>query len=244
MKPIASFLQLFRWGNVLLGCLAVVVSAYILGELDNWRVIIVATIAVASIIAASNAFNDVIDYEIDKIQRPHRPLPQHQVRIETAYYGAIALFGVGIVISTFINWQAWTIATCIATLSIVYSLYLKGTPAIGNVTIAAIIGMTFLFSGSAFGELWRLAVPAYLTFGLTTVREFVKDMADVEGDRALNVRTFPAKFGLETAERFAIVLMGTIAVGSLLPYWLTAKPAYLTLSIVGVDFPFCVPYSF
>ena len=38
-------------------------------------------------------------------------------------------------------------------LMVVYSKYLKGLPLIGNMTIALILGLSFLFCGAAFGKI-------------------------------------------------------------------------------------------
>ncbi len=48
---------------------------------------------------AGNAINDYFDYEIDRINRPRRPIPSGRVNRKTALYFSILLFGTGIVLS-------------------------------------------------------------------------------------------------------------------------------------------------
>jgi 4-hydroxybenzoate polyprenyltransferase len=38
-------------------------------------------------------------------------------------------------------------------------------------------------------------VPAFLAFGLTLIREIVKDIADIKGDQAINSKTLPIVWG-------------------------------------------------
>ena len=75
---ISSFynhLELLRPFNVLISALAMIISASILGELLNLEKLIPVIITVMCFTGAANAINDFIDFKIDQINRPNRPIP-------------------------------------------------------------------------------------------------------------------------------------------------------------------------
>ena len=233
-----GFLQLFRPLNLLLGALAIVISSSIL-EVEVPFIILQTVFVVIILNAAANAFNDYMDFETDKINRPDRPIPKGAVSKTTALTAAILLFVAGITLSAFLNSGAFIIASLIAVpLMIAYSLWFKGWPLFGNIVIALILGLTFIFAGAAFGNLWGLIVPALLAFGFTLLRELVKDIADLEGDRSAGLRTFPVLAGEKKSAILAIILSTMIGAGALIPYFLGFYGLkYLIILIFGIEFP-------
>ena len=51
---------------------------------------------------------------------------------------------------------------------------LKGKPLIGNIAVSLTLGLSFLFCGSAHGNVVPMWIPMILAFGLTLIRELVK----------------------------------------------------------------------
>lgn len=239
MSSFTVLLYLFRPINLLLGAIAVIISAAILGTIDQTFLLIQAILVVVMFNAAANAFNDYMDYETDKINHPNRPIPRGDISQKVALGSAIILFGLGIVMSAFINLQAFFIATFVAVpLMVMYSLRFKGLPLVGNVVVAFILGLTFIFAGAAFGTTWGLPVPALLAFGFTLIREIVKDMADIEGDKAANLNTFPVRFGMKASVWLAIASTVLLSLGTLVPYMLGVYgKKYLIVLILGIEIP-------
>lgn len=194
---------------------------------------------VVTLNAAANAFNDYIDLDIDRINRSNRPLPRGIISPRIALWSSLVLFGIGIGISAFINQPAFIIVALIATpLMVAYSLWLKGTPLIGNLVVSFILGLAFIFAGAAFGHLWGMLTPAFLAFGFTLIRELVKDIADFKGDRATNLKTFPVRFGIGTSIRLTIVLIILLCIGVLIPYWYGIYgKLYLVVLALGIEIP-------
>ena len=80
-----------------------------------------------------------------------------------------------------------------------------------------------------------------LAFGLTLVREIVKDIADIEGDRSMGFRTSPVATGIDKEIELTIFLSVCIGVGSFLPYMNgTYGLWYGIWLILGVEIPMCV----
>ena len=80
MKNIYNYFLLTRPLNVLISGLAMVVSAAILDSLDETRTSALIVLTVMSYTAAANVINDVLDLEIDKINRPFRPIPSKNLK--------------------------------------------------------------------------------------------------------------------------------------------------------------------
>lgn len=239
MKSVLATLRLFRPVNLLLGAMMVTVTAALVDALNQTDLLMKGIFVVMSFTAAANAFNDYRDLETDKINRTNRPLPRGDLAPETALILSILLFMIGTGISFTINTGAFIIAAVVALpLMVVYSLWLKGTILIGNMIVAVIIGLSFVFAGALFGELDRMIMPSLLAFGFTMVREFIKDMADADGDRAAGFITFPVKFGIEKSARIAIFLTVLLMALLVAPYFMNIySEKYLVAAFLGIGIP-------
>ena len=156
---------------------------------------------------------------------------------------AIILFIIGSVTAFQLPFYAMLTAVGIVMpLIIIYSLRLKGTPLLGNITVAVILGLTFIFCGLAFNKLGPMVIPAILAFGLTLVRELIKDIADVEGDNSAGLKTLPLVIGKNKAITFAVintVLIGLVALVLLrLFYQFNISIQDLTFVLTGVPIYF------
>ena len=239
MNLILGFIKLLRPLNIAVAAFAVLVSAYILGIYEQYYTLTCVAIVVIAYNGAANAFNDYCDYEIDLINRPNRPLSRGMITGFQALSFAIILFGIGSVTAFQLPFYAMLTAVGIAMpLIIIYSLRLKGTPLLGNVTVAVILGLTFVFCGLAFNKLSPMVIPAILAFGLTLVRELIKDIADVEGDNSAGLKTLPLVIGNNKAITVAVINTVLIGLGALLPYFFHIYGKYyLILLVIGVEIP-------
>ena len=239
MNLILGFIKLLRPLNIAVAAFSVLVSAYILGVYEQYYILTYVIIVVIAYTGAANAFNDYCDYEIDLINRPNRPLSRGMITSFQALSFAIILFGIGSAAAFQLPFYAMLTAVGIAMpLIIIYSLRLKGTPLLGNVTVAVILGLTFLFCGLAFNKLSPMVIPAILAFGLTLVRELIKDIADVEGDNSAGLKTLPLVIGKNKAITVAVINTVLIGLGALLPYFFHIYGKYyLILLVIGVEIP-------
>jgi 4-hydroxybenzoate polyprenyltransferase len=99
-------------------------------------------------------------------------------------------------------------------LLVFYNAKLKNYPLIGNVVVAFILGLSFIYAGSVFNNIDPLMVPAFLAFGLTLIREIVKDIADIKGDQAINSKTLPIVWGKNKSIKlcaFLSIILGICA---------------------------------
>lgn len=242
MNKILAHIKLFRPLNLTIGAFAVFISASILQVLNQVTLLIAAILVVVCYNAAANAINDYCDIEIDRINRPERPLTTGLVSSTFALWIAVLLFAIGSVIAFMLPVLATGIAILLALpLMIFYSFTFKGLPLVGNIVIAFILGLTFIFAGAAFGNILPLIIPSFLAFGLTLLRELVKDIADYEGDMEISLRTYPIKVGVERAVKQSVWLAVVIGISALLPYLVGYYSlAYLILLILGVEIPLSI----
>ena len=239
MNTFFYHIKLLRPLNVFTSGLAMVIGSGILGTLNDTGTLLLVMAVVMCFAGAANALNDVVDYEIDKINRPMRPLPSGFVKKRTALFISILLFSMGTLACLELSEAAKVIGIVIAMpFMVLYSKYLKGMPLIGNMIVAFILGLSFLFCGAAFNNMSPMWIPMILAFGLTLVRELVKDIADMEGDQSAGLKTFPITVGIEKSIQLSIFLSACIGVGAFIPYlYGTYGIWYGILLILGVEIP-------
>jgi 4-hydroxybenzoate polyprenyltransferase len=247
MKSLWWHIKLLRPLNLLTGAFAMVVSAGIMNSLYEIKTLLITICVVVFYNAAANAYNDVKDYKTDVVNQPKRPLVTGHVEINTAMSMAIIFFGIGSVFAFGLPMIARIIAIGVSMpIMIIYSKSLKGTPLLGNATVALILGLAFIFAGAAFNRMGPMVIPALLAFGLTFVRELVKDMADIDGDTKAGLNTFPVKFGMHKSSYITITAAFIIGLGSLVPFLkgYYGLP-YLIILVLGVEIPLAmIVFSF
>ena len=123
-------------------------------------------------------------------------------------------------------------------LMVVYNIHLKGKPLVGNIAVSIVIALSFLFCGAAhqnYGPMW---LPAMLSFGLTFLRELVKDVADLKGDLSMGLATFPILIGIYKSRQLIIFLCFLVSLLALWPvYNSTYGIWYGIIVFIGVEVP-------
>ncbi|MBE2280341.1 MAG: UbiA family prenyltransferase [Ignavibacteriaceae bacterium] len=194
--------KIIRPGNFLIiiiaGILGTVISN---GSFENTGIFnaLVIAFSAAFIGAAGNVINDIIDIEIDKINRPSRPLPSGLLSLKFAKIFFFVLSAAGITLSAFTSYTGFFIAVLSYFIIVIYSLKLKRIPLTGNITVAFFTGLIFIYACSTTGNYSAGIMPFIFAFLTNFMREILKDIEDIEGDTAKGVITFPSKAGIKTA---------------------------------------------
>jgi 4-hydroxybenzoate polyprenyltransferase len=148
-KSIRPWLQLVRLPNVvtaaadsLAGCLLATGS---LGEPRRWLPLATASMV---LYASGTALNDVFDFEIDRAERPNRPLPSGQVsRRSAAWLGGLGLvLGPALAVMTGAE-ASGIVAAVLAVCILSYDAGLKHT-LLGPVAMGACRGLNLLLGMS------------------------------------------------------------------------------------------------
>lgn len=239
MNNFFQHIRLLRPLNLLVSALSMIVCASILNGLDNHTTLLLTILVVVCYNAAANIYNDLLDLNTDSVNHPQRPLVSGFVKAKTAKTMTIILFVIGTISTLGLNLQSKIIAVALALPAlIIYSKYLKGTPLFGNALVGIILGLAFIFSGAAYGHITRMVVPALLAFGLTFVRELIKDIADFEGDKIAGLNTFPVSKGIQTSVHVITTAAIIIGASALIPYAMGYYGLpYLIVLVLGVEIP-------
>jgi geranylgeranylglycerol-phosphate geranylgeranyltransferase len=170
---------------------------------------------------AGNAINDYYDIEIDRINKPERPIPSGRISKSQALFFSILFFALGTLIAFFINIICGIIALFNSLLLIYYAATLKRTVLIGNLSIGYLTGSTFLFGGAVFytnGGIEAVSILFLLATLATIAREIVKDIEDIEGDKQDGASTLAISIGPEKASYLASSIGFLAVLASPLPY--------------------------
>ncbi len=214
----AAVLALLRPVNGAMAAAAVLVGAFVAGRPFVPGPALWGALSAFAAASGANAFNDYVDREADRINRPDRPIPSGGIAPLTALAVGLGAYGVSILAAMSIGLEARGLALSWVVVTILYSWVLSGVPLLGNVVVALVASSPLLMGAISQGNAGASLVPLGLAFLIHLAREVVKDAEDLEGDAAQGVRTFAVLFGRRASlalARFVVVLLMAAA---LLPY--------------------------
>ncbi|WP_096391484.1 geranylgeranylglycerol-phosphate geranylgeranyltransferase [Halopenitus persicus] len=198
-------------------------------------VVLAAVVATVLATGAGNAVNDYFDREIDRVNRPDRPIPRGAISPRGALAFSLLLFAGAVVAALALPLAAIALAVFNLILLVAYTELFKGLPGVGNVVVGFLTGSTFLFGGAAVGRPLGAGVLFALAAVATVTREIVKDVEDVAGDREEGLNTLPIAIGERRSLRIGVALLVAAVLASTGPYlWGSFGTAYLVL-IVPAD---------
>ncbi len=228
------YLKLIRIHNVI-GAAVGDFTGYVVAS--EWKILplkLLISILVVSLVAAGGyAINDVYDIEIDKINKPDRPLPSGKVSLKNAIFLSYATMILGIVFSVFLGYVQILVAFITSLLLYLYARTLKRTGLTGNFIVALTTGLSIFYGGLSYfkGNWLELAsVPTLYSFFLTLSREIVKGVEDYEGDK-YGVRTLATTIGISKSWNIAKIMLIIVLISSPIPFFLGFNLIYLIMLI-------------
>lgn len=234
MKTAVALYRLARPYNALTGALAVFLGGYVAAT-GEWLAVTTAAFVTLLVTASSNAYNDYLDVEIDKVNRPDRVLPSGLVSRRAALAFSLTLAAISIVLAATINLPSFLITLFANVLLFVYSWRLKSTVLLGNAVVALVSAASVVFGGVAAGHARPSLLLALCVVTVILGREILKTMADYEGDLSQQVRTISTVWGREKARVVFSIIMAATPVVLLLPAMLERyRPIYVIMLVVGV----------
>ena len=72
---------------------------------------------------------------------------------------------------------------------------------LGNFIVAFLTGLAFIYGGIAVNNFKYAVIPAIFAFLINFIREIVKDMEDIEGDKSAGIFSFPYLYGFKRSKR-------------------------------------------
>ena len=240
LKKIFSFLQLLRYQNLLITTFTLFFSnLFLVGQSNamdfGFLALVLSTVFVAG---GGYLINDLYDIKIDLYNKPDSVLigsvfSKRWVIITYFLINSFALL-LGFFVS---NMVGLIDIACIFSLWL-YAFWLKKMPLYGNVLVALLSAMVVLmlniFYHNDNQEVYLLAIFAFF---ISLIREIVKDMEDIEGDKVGGCNTFPIVFGIKNSK----FLIGIILIFFLL--FLEFYSLIFNELHANIVYQFCMPIS-
>lgn len=213
----------------------------------RWAVglnLVLGTLMAAVLNAGSNGLNQIYDLEVDRVNKPGRPLPSGRMTVGEAKAITLVFFAVALVLAWSVNVRCFSLALAATFFTFLYSVPPIRTKARGflaNITIAIPRGMLLKVAGwSCVKSIDRLE-PWYIgfIFGLFLLgASSTKDFADIPGDRAGGCRTLPIVYGVRKAAQmiapFFLIPFLLMPIGALSGI-LTGNPIALCILGLGLS---------
>lgn len=233
---VRGYIGITRPLNIFIGVLAIFMGAFITGTIQPLQNLVLACLSGALIMAGGNVINDYFDVDIDRMNKPFRPIPSNIVNREDAYKFAIILFVLGNFLSIFIIWTSFSLAVFASAGLFLYSWSLKRTILWGNIAVSLFSALAFVYGGLSVGRWQNALIPAGFAFLFHLGREIIKDVEDQAADEANSLKTLPIRFGSKVALLVASGVLGFLIVLTIVPYVLNIYGrTYFTVVLLGVD---------
>ncbi len=170
---------------------------------------LIGALMAAVLNAGNNALNQIYDLEIDRINKPKRPLPSGRLSITNAWVFTAVTYVLALILAWLVapggRHECFWIVLVAVVCTFIYSMPPLRTKRLGiwaNVTIAIPRGVLLKVAGwsavkTIMGtEPWYIgAIFGLFLLGATTT----KDFADMSGDRLGGCRTLPIQYGVRRA---------------------------------------------
>jgi len=205
------------------------------GLMPDWQFLLLV-LATLFIGAGGYVINDVLDIELDGINKPGKQVIGRQISEAAGNKLHFNLTATGIAFGLAFSYLSGNIFLAILfviipTALFYYSFKYKYLPVLGNVVVALLAAMVvmiywlfefynlksqpdvFIEASLSFSQLNRFVLAfAFFAFMTSLIREIIKDAQDTEGDARFGCRTLPVILGFRaTGYLVFILIMITIA---------------------------------
>jgi 4-hydroxybenzoate polyprenyltransferase len=258
-----KYLKLIKYQNLLLLVMMQLVFRYLfltqsyidLALTDfNYILLVLSTVCIA---AGGAVMQHIVNQEEDEIIRPQSRLVGNTITETSAYNWYIGLTIVGVGIGFYLANVIYkptfaSLFVLVATLLYVQATNLKQIPLLGNCITAllvaisiAVIALFDIFPATDISNKVRMSEVfgilidyAVLGFGLTLIKELLRDLKNRATDDMLGNNTVVTRFGLNKAKSLLGVLI-VVVLGAILYYCntflfeLTIALSFILLTMVG-----------
>ncbi len=219
---------------------------------------ILLVLAVVFVAAAGYVINDYYDLKSDKVNRPEKVIIGNVFSLNWAIYFNFVLNVIGIVFGLWLamdigDWNYSFIFIFTSGLLWFYSSSYKAIPLLGNFIISGLVALVpvlvvifemILFSQNyktelAAGDINYLPILYFVlgfgifAFWINFIREIVKDIEDIPGDKVAGKKTFPVAMGEKAAKILALAMSLLMIGGFGFIYWVYLKN-WMTLVYLGL----------
>jgi len=182
-------------------------------ELSKWHIFsdlkfFLLVLSTTIIAAAGYYINDYYDIKIDMINKPNKVIVGNKLRRRPVLIWHQIFNAIGIVIGMYVSLWVGLINLLAAFLLWFYSNRLKRLPLLGNLSVAFLTGLSLLVVGVYFRSgVFLIFIYAFFAFGITLIREIIKDMEDMKGDEAFGCKSLPIVLGIRKTKWILYLLI-------------------------------------
>lgn len=173
-----------------------------------------------SISAFALASNDYFDLDVDRVNRPERPLPSGRITVRELTVIAALLSVSGLATAALLGPPALTLAAVTWAVGLLYNWKGKEAGLPGNVMVSFSVAMTFVLGGVAVGGLTSGVVWTFgaLAFLFDLAEEIAGGAMDVKGDERRSAKTLARMKGRTYALGVSSVIFAFFIGLTFLPY--------------------------
>ncbi len=208
MSRIIEFTRMIRCVNCSMAGLAVISTIFVAENYTTGNYINIIIGFLTGFLASSAAMliNDVVDLEVDKINKPWKPLPRGIFKPKSIMNISLAFLITGVVINVFTSLTSLITSLIYSIIAYIYSFLRRNLYSQFLVSLAVtgpfIYGLTLAKTEkTVFIILFSIVV-----FLVNTSREFIKSIADMSGDLKYNYKTVVTVYGIENSAKVAFLL--------------------------------------
>lgn len=207
IRKLIATIEILRPHNMLAAA-ACVTSGYVLAGGDSVAAVAPAAVLTGFVTGFGNLINDFYDRDIDRINKPRRPIPSGRLSadlVRVIYVaGSVATLAATIVA---LDGATRTLVLAWQALLYLYARYGKRLLLGGGALVAAIAGSAFVCGALVAGRPAAAAWPGSIAFLLVLGRELLKGAEDVEGDRVASAATPAIRWGVGRAVALGVAML-------------------------------------
>lgn len=168
---------------------------------------------------SANISNDYFDRDVDRINRPDRPLPSGRVSVTELWILSLLFAAAGLDAASLLGWPVLTLAAAIWIVAFLYNLKLKETGLLGNLCVAFCVGMTIIIGGTIVGSVNGIVLTfAALAFFFDLGEEIASDAMDVKGDELRSSSSIAKRKGKVYALHLSAGILAIFILLTLIPF--------------------------
>ena len=228
---ISDYLTFFRWKNLLMIVLIQLLIKFVLfqkfhlsSSLDDLHfiILILSTLFIA---AAGYIINDLHDVKADLINKPKKVFVGNKITVKETNRLFVILNSIGLLLGFYLSYHIgrnsfFIVFLIISLLLYRYSINLKKKLLIGNLIISLIVFLSIFIivlfdlvpATNSYNRETQLEVSNIIliyscfAFVLTLIREIVKDLVDIEGDKKIKCKSIPIVYGTKKTKIVLVIL--------------------------------------
>lgn len=214
--PVKTVIRLTRaWNLMIIVAAQYTASVFLIQDSSpaDWKLFLMSASTVL-IAAAGYVINDYFDIKIDLINKPREVMVGRSITRRSAIFLHSFFSAAGVGAGLIVNWRVAVLNLFSSVLLWWYSASLKKKPFSGNFVIALLTGFSISVLYLVYPDAGvTVLLYSVFAFAMTLIREAVKDMEDLEGDKAFDCRTLPIIWGIAGTKRYIglIVLLLSVS---------------------------------